>query len=643
VSERVRIGPLAYGALFAIGLPAALIAWADGLDRLTSLPALGSPAAGAIVAGLGALLAGAGVVALWRHGAGLPMSPYPPRRHVRASVYAFLRHPIYAGVVLMSIGVALAARSGAGLFIVSPALAAAAAAWVLGYERDATRARFPEAGRPPVLRLPADEAAAPALSERLSAWLLVLVPWAVLYQAIEMLGAPPGARVAWRSWDARIPVWPWTEAIYALAYPLVLAAPFAAATRRDLRWFMTRGWLATAIILPVYLLFPVIAPARPVVGDGVFQSLMRAERWYDAPITAFPAFHVAWAFVAATVLARRRRGGGRLWYVLAAAISVSCTTTGMHATADVVAGAFAFALVSSAERVWDAIRRMAERLANSWSAVQVGPVRLINHGLYAAAGTWIGMYLIVGHAGAGAAPAAFAAAAAIILGAAAWAQAVEGSPALLRPYGYYGGVLGASAALVVAGAIGADAWRLAAALAIGGSVAQAIGRLRCLVQGCCHGAPCAAWLGIVCTNPNSRVTRLSGLGGRPLHPTPLYAAGWLLLTAAALARLAALGASLQLIAGFYLVLTGIGRFVEEHYRGEPQTARVAGLPVYQWLAIASVVAGGVVSAWPGPRPAPPFAAPSAGALAACTAFAAGAYVAYGVDFPGLQARFSRLA
>jgi hypothetical protein len=33
----------------------------------------------------------------------------------------------------------------------------------------------------------------------------------------------------------------------------------------------------------------------------------------------------------------------------------------------------------------------------------------------------------------------------------------------------------------------------------------------------------------------------------------------------------------------YLILSGVLRFMEEAYRGEPQTRRLAGLPIYQWL------------------------------------------------------------
>ena len=96
---------------------------------------------------------------------------------------------------------------------------------------------------------------------------------------------------------------------------------------------------------------------------------------------------------------------------------------------------------------------------------------------------------------------------------------------------------------------------------------------------------------------------MSSLGGVPLHPTPLYSMLWMLVTGAILLRLWVLGAPLPFIAGGYLVLVGLGRFVEEHYRGEPQTAIVGGLRLYQWLAMAFVFGGSVLMAIDG-RPAP---------------------------------------
>jgi prolipoprotein diacylglyceryltransferase len=94
--------------------------------------------------------------------------------------------------------------------------------------------------------------------------------------------------------------------------------------------------------------------------------------------------------------------------------------------------------------------------------------------------------------------------------------------------------------------------------------------------------------------------RLSHLGGVPLHPTQVYSTAWTTFTGLVLIRLWTLAVPLPFVAGTYLALIGLGRFVEEHYSGEPQTACVARLRLYQWLAVAFV--NGLASGNCGPRP-----------------------------------------
>lgn len=635
------LGKAAYATLFMVALPLGLVLWAVRLDQLVSLPAYGSAFTGSVILAAGAAVMAAATTALWVHGHGLPMSPYPPEEFVSRGVYRYLTHPMYDGAVAVAVGLALACRSPAGLWIVSPVLAAAAAAWVLGFERDATQRRYGAAVKRPLLQLPPATSGRPTAWDRWSAYILVFLPWGVFYQAVELLGVPPDAVVAWQPWDLALPILPWTEIPYALAYPFALLVPVVAATRADVRWFMTRGWVAMTVIVPLYLLLPIIAPAKPVEGTGILETLMRWERAYDAPVTAFPAFHVVWAFLAARVYGHAWSRLAPLWWLLAGAISLSCVTVGMHAAVDVVGGVAAWLLVVNIERIWEWVRIGGERLANSWEEGQLAGVRFINHGLYAAVGAWIGLAAAATFGGPGHVWAILGLTAAAIAGAALWAQLIEGSPQLLRPYGYFGSVAGAVTVTLLARALGADVWRLSAAFAIGAALTQAMGRGRCLVQGCCHGSESPPWLGLTYTHPRSRVVRLSGLGGRPLHPTQLYAAGWMLVAAAVLIRLWAIGAGLQFIVGSYFILTGLGRFVEEHYRGEPQTPTWRGLRLYQWLSMLFVIVGASITAT-GWTPAPTFTIPPAGTFTGITAGSVLVYVAYGVDFPRLNRRLSRL-
>jgi prolipoprotein diacylglyceryltransferase len=172
---------------------------------------------------------------------------------------------------------------------------------------------------------------------------------------------------------------------------------------------------------------------------------------------------------------------------------------------------------------------------------------------------------------------------------------------------------------------------------------QLLGRLRCLVQGCCHGRLSTPGAGIRYTHPRSRVGQLAQLSGVPIYPTPLYSIGANIVLGVILIRLRILGASDALIVGVCLMLGGVARFVEESYRGEPQTPITAGLHSYQWLAIASVVIGAVCTTIPAAPEARGFQAPNAALVWSALAIALVTGIAMGVDFPGSNRRFSRLA
>ncbi len=171
-----------HGALFVIVLPAALAFWARGTQAVVRLPLVpwgwGLP-----LGAVGAFLALAGMAALWFHGGGLPMNAFPPPRYVARGVYAWLAHPIYVGFCGLVAGVAILARSASGLWLISPLVALAATALVLGYERDDLRSRFGDALPKPRLRLAGNDAAAPSAWERISCYLLVLGPWLALFHA----------------------------------------------------------------------------------------------------------------------------------------------------------------------------------------------------------------------------------------------------------------------------------------------------------------------------------------------------------------------------------------------------------------------------------------------------------------------------
>jgi len=105
----------------------------------------------------------------------------------------------------------------------------------------------------------------------------------------------------------------------------------------------------------------------------------------------------------------------------------------------------------------------------------------------------------------------------------------------------------------------------------------ALGRIGCLVAGCCRGAP---WDGPFAIVYHDGVLR---------HPAQLYEALFQLLAGWALLVLWRRGALFGRLFALYLVTYGIFRFATEFIR---DTAKpFAGLSAYQWMSLAMIVAG----------------------------------------------------
>ena len=423
-----------YAALFLIVLPALLVLWAIGLDRWLSLPVYRAPAVGWLLTITGLMLMAAAMRDLWVHGRGLPASPFPPQRLVTVGVYRFIANPIYVGAVAVAFGLSLLAGSPAALWVVSPTLAMAVAAFVVGFERDATTRRFGAIALP-LLRIPGPASERPAGRDRLSVYVLVFLPWLVCYQAVESLGIPPDAIVAHFPWEMDLPVLPWTEAIYAITYVFVLAGPLVAKRVCDLRSVSPERTLGHGnhhSDLPARAAHCLWMSSS---GRRVLAIIMLWERAFDQPVTAFPSFHVVWTCLAARLWTTTYPQLTAVWWTLTAAVAVSCITTGMHAIVDVLAGLAIFVAIERRQILWRHVCAAAERLANDWKELDIGLIRLMSHGVFAAAGAMTGVLVSVYLAGGDSASWILVLTAAAVLGAGLWGQLVEGSQLFLRPYG----------------------------------------------------------------------------------------------------------------------------------------------------------------------------------------------------------------
>ncbi len=627
-----------YGALFVVALPLALVVWAYRTRELFSAELFPREFGLALII-LGLLIIVVGMTALSRRGGGLPMNAFPPPRYVHSGIYALVPHPIYGGFVILCAGIAIRAESSSGLWLITPTVAIASAALVLGYELPDLRHRFGDQIASPWL--PADADGAPSLMERLRTYPVVLLPWFVLYESIVVLGLPHDAVSTYLPFERHLPVIEWTEAIYASTYLVVVATPFLVGSKRALRAFASRGLVSMAVVFPLFLLLPLIADPRRFMPYTPLGDLLAWERSIDSAVAAFPSYHVVWACIAAASLGRSSRLQRWLWTLWALAVGAACVTTGMHSIIDVFGGFLAFALVCNLRRLWIAILNAAEHLANSWHEWRIGPMRVINHGGYAALAALVGMWLIDSFLGPGHQIITGSIFVGACLGAALWAQWVEGSPSLLRPLGFYGGMLGAIVGSLLALYEGVNLWIVLAAVCVAAPFIQALGRLRCLVQGCCHGRPTEGLPGIRHTHPRSRVVRLSKFAGVPVHATAVYSILWNAVIAAVLFRLLFFEVPATVICGMYLILSGVGRFVEEAYRGEPQTAIFGGLRLYQWIAVATIISGAIITTASNSPAAPRFT-PSLASIPLALACGVAAWFLTGVDFPESNRRFARL-
>ncbi len=145
-----------------------------------------------------------------------------------------------------------------------------------------------------------------------------------------------------------------------------------------------------------------------------------------------------------------------------------------------------------------------------------------------------------------------------------------------------------------------EAGRALNVLFVAAPLGHAIGRIGCLLAGCCHGAACALPWAITYTDPLAREFSGTPLGV-PLHPTPLYEAGAELFNFAVCVLLWRRDPPPWAIPAAWLALYGAERFAIEFYRGDPRGA-LGPLSTSQWLALAMVAAAALLW-WTRLRPA----------------------------------------
>jgi len=475
-------GKILYGLLFVTVIPFLLILWAKYTGNIVKLPLPENLLFGYILLIAGALFVFSGMWNLWRFGHGLPMNAFPPKRFVKKGIYAFTKHPIYSGAVMISFGLSVVTRSASGFWLVSPLFTIMIVAYVVGFENERTRIIFGAQDYKTFLSLPIASSISPLFIERISSYFLVFVPWLLVYEAFIFIGASKDAISTNLSFEESWPIWEFSAVFYLFTYLFALLVPLIIKTKEQLKCFITDLWFATIIVGIIYFVFPFIVNQRAFIPHSFFGQLLLFDRSLDGETAALPSFHVIWAFLAARYFSRSIIRFNWIWYILAFLISVSCITTGSHSLLDVIAGFCVFLIIVYRLQIWNYIRLQTERLSNSWHEWRWGHVRLINHGFYGGASGFAGTLLAGFFLGRQYAIVGFIIMIFVIIGAGLWAQFIEGSSKLLRPYGYYGGLTGGIVACTLASIIfSINIYNLLASFAMASPWIQSIGRLRCLV------------------------------------------------------------------------------------------------------------------------------------------------------------------
>lgn len=617
-----KINKTLYAIVFLIIIPGMLWLWAKYTEDLIKFPVIESTLASWVFIVFGVLLIAWAMFSLKKYGKGLPMNAYPPIRFVTNGPYHFFRHPIYWGFGILMISYFILTKSASGLWLVTPITILSMIALVMGYEAIDLKKRFPNVSKTTILDLPAKRKEPPGTSARFVSLFWVLAP---LFLANFIIATLVGNNAAILGKPLILPIHTENQYLPLLSLLFIMAIPFVIKRKDLLRTWAITSIIAVCISTFTALLYPSVSAQYLPIQHGFV---------YFVPIFLM--------LLSIKVLFKQSKPLGVLFGMIAIALMSIQLTFSRSAVLHLSSAVIIFLLAGNYFHIWIFLRKGAEKIANSWHEWVFSKVRVINHGFYVGFGTFLGILLAGILVGDAYAWAILIFAIVVILFSALWAQIIEGSEKLKRPYGYYGALVGIIFASLVVRAIGYNVWVVIGVISVVMPWVQGIGRFRCLVNGCCHGSKVDnPDIGIRYFHHRSRVCGISHLKGELLHPTPLYAMIWLFLVGFILLSLWYHDFSSSFIFGLYLILTGIGRFVEEAYRGEVQTPIIKGLRLYQWTAILTVLIGIIMTAIHIDVVA---ITADFGWETVVSALIGGLFTTFamGVDFPYSNARFSRL-
>jgi len=632
-----RLLKVLYSVFFTVVFPVLLYLWSVKLDAMVQWPVVQSDILGRTVFIVALIIMFWAIFSILYFGKGLPLNAFPPEQYVTQGLYYCVRHPIYWGFGFILIGVFISLGSPSGLWMITPIVILSMTALVWGHENIQLKHRFVEFARPVFFSFPANSDDQAKWNHRLNAVLIPLCLWVIVNAVVHVFCNDV---IVENEGYANVDDFQASSHINSLILLLVTGIAFLPLKQRDLRDFTMSTLGISAVVLYVTLVWPEYIILYFFKQEVTANQAMNLTSFL--PVTNLWGFHGAWILLIGRTYLKVLPRWHLLTYLFTIVFIVIMALETSHPYLSTLSYIAVFVLVVKRDAVWEWLRKTSETIANSWKEWLFGPIRIINHGIYVGFATFLGVVFSGLLVGGDYAWAIVIFGIVVIVFSALWAQFIEGSEKLKRPFGYYGALVGIIFASLTVHLFGYNIWIIIGVISVFMPWIQAIGRFRCLINGCCHGSVTEVkGLGIKYFHPRSRVCGLSHLKGELLHPTPLYAIVWLFLIGFVLLSMWLNNVSYSMIFGVYLMLTGIGRFVEEAYRGEVQTPIVYGLRLYQWTAVLSIIIGAVMTVLPihVVKLQPVL---NADIIYAALVLGFFTFFAMGVDFPKSNKRFSRL-
>ena len=106
--------------------------------------------------------------------------------------------------------------------------------------------RFPNNTFCSLISLPNQSDDAPSLWNKISVYVLVLIPWFLIYQMLDYIGSPKGYIPINISFTLQLSISSITENFFLLSIPITLLCPLVAKTKAYLNEFAVTGLFGTA-------------------------------------------------------------------------------------------------------------------------------------------------------------------------------------------------------------------------------------------------------------------------------------------------------------------------------------------------------------------------------------------------------------